>query len=86
MKLSRFLTERAEEILVEWEAFAKTLEPAAALMTSAALRDHAHLIIKAFALDIENSQSKAEQTAKSHGDSQASSPRVQPPSMARCAR
>ncbi|VTU19510.1 sensor histidine kinase [Variovorax sp. RA8] len=69
MKLSRFLTERAEEILVEWEAFAKTLEPAAALMTSAALRDHAHLIIKAFALDIENSQSKAEQTAKSHGDS-----------------
>lgn len=74
MKLSRFLTERAEEILVEWEAFAKTLEPAAASMTSAALRDHAHLIIKAIALDIENSQSKAEQTAKSHGDGPAKLP------------
>ena len=42
MKLSRFLTERAEDILVQWEAFAKTLEPAAASMTNEALRDHAH--------------------------------------------
>lgn len=75
MKLSRFLTERAEQILVEWEAFAKTLEPAAALMTSEALRDHANLIIKAIALDIEDFQSKAEQTAKSHGDGPAKFPR-----------
>ncbi|MGJ7609953.1 MULTISPECIES: ATP-binding protein [unclassified Variovorax] len=68
MKLSRFLTERAEDILVDWEAFAKTLKPAATLMTSEALRDHAHQIIKAIALDIESFQSKAEQRAKSHGD------------------
>ena len=65
MTLSGFLVERAEDILVEWEAFAKTLEPAAALMTSEALRDHAHLIIRAIALDIDSFQSKAEQTAKS---------------------
>ncbi|MDR6854239.1 hypothetical protein J2W96_000540 [Variovorax guangxiensis] len=56
---------------MEWEAFAKTLEPAAALLPSEALRDHAHLIIKAIALDIEDFQSKAEQTAKSHGDGPA---------------
>jgi signal transduction histidine kinase len=68
MKLSQFLTDRAEDILVEWEAFAKTLEPAAILMTSQALRDHAHQIIQAIALDIESAQSDAQQTAKSHGD------------------
>lgn len=67
MKLSRFLTDRAEDILVEWEAFAKTLEPAATLMTSVALRDHAHQIIRAIALDIESFQSDSEQIAKSHG-------------------
>ena len=68
MKLSQFLKEQTEDILVEWEAFAKTLEPAAILMTSAALRDHAHQIIEAIALDIESLQSEAQQTAKSHGD------------------
>ena len=71
MKLSRFLTERAEDILVEWEAFAKSLEPAAGLMTREALRDHAHQMLKAIALDIESLQSKAEQIAKSHGDGSA---------------
>ena len=68
MKLSRFLVERAEDILVEWEAFAKTLEPAATLMSSDALRDHAHQIIKAIALDIESVQTDEQQVAKSHGD------------------
>ena len=75
MKLSRFLTERAEDILVQWEAFAKTLEPAAASMTNEALRDHAHQIIRAIAVDIESLQSRAEQTAKSHGDGSTKFPR-----------
>ncbi|MGJ7543498.1 sensor histidine kinase [Variovorax sp. LT1R16] len=74
MKLSRFLTERTEDILVEWESFAKTLEPAAALMTSEALRDHAHQMIKAIALDIESAQSETEQTDKSHGEGPAKFP------------
>ena len=68
MQLSRFLVERSEQILVEWEAFAKTLEPAAILMTSEALRDHAHQMLKAIAIDIESPQSDAQQIAKSHGD------------------
>lgn len=67
MRLSRFLTERAEEILREWVAFAKTLEPAALGMTSEALRDHAHQMLEAIALDIETAQSPAEQIEKSHG-------------------
>lgn len=67
MRLSQFLTERVEEVLVEWDAFARTLTPAATLMTSEALRDHARQIIKAIALDIESYQTDAEQTEKSHG-------------------
>ena len=72
MNLSHFLTTHAEEILVEWEAFAKTLEPAAALMSDEALRDHARQMIGAIALDIESSQSDAEEIVKSHGDGPAS--------------
>ncbi len=68
MNLSTFLNTHAEKILVEWEAFAKTLEPAAVLMTSAELRDHAHQMIKAIALDIESLQSDAQAKAKSKGD------------------
>lgn len=75
MKLSQFLTHHAEEILVEWEAFAKTLEPAATLMTSEALRDHAHQIIKAIALDIESLQTDAQQTAKSQDDGPSTFPK-----------
>ena len=75
MKLSLFLTKHAEEILVEWEAFARTLEPAAALMSNDALRDHAHQIIKAIAADIDSFQSESEQTAKSHGDAPGRFPR-----------
>jgi signal transduction histidine kinase len=74
MKLSRFLTDRAEDILVEWEAFAKTLEPAAILMSSAALRDHASQMLKAIALDIDSLQSDAQQTAKSQGDAPSKFP------------
>lgn len=68
MRLSQFLTEHIEEVLVEWETFAKTLEPAALLMTSEALRDHAKQIVHAIALDIEAHQTLAEQEEKSHGD------------------
>lgn len=68
MKLSTFLNERAEEILAEWEAFAKTLEPASLLMSSEALRDHAHHMLKAIAIDIDSVQSDAGQIDKSHGD------------------
>jgi len=71
MKLSHFLTEHAENILGEWETFAKTLEPAAGSMTSEGLRDHAHQMLKAIALDIESLQSEAEKIAKSHGDGPA---------------
>ncbi|MBC7438207.1 MAG: HAMP domain-containing histidine kinase [Bdellovibrionales bacterium] len=74
MMLSTFMLNHTEEILVEWESFARTLQPAAVLMTSEALRDHAQGIIKAIAADIECYQSDAEQVEKSHGDGEKKFP------------
>jgi signal transduction histidine kinase len=67
MRLSRFLTEHLEEILVEWEAFASSLLAAGHTMTPLALRDHASQILRAIALDIESDQSELEQAYKSKG-------------------
>ncbi|HWM42978.1 MAG TPA: sensor histidine kinase [Burkholderiales bacterium] len=66
MRLSRFITEHLEEILVEWEAFAASLAPGDT-MTSLALRDHAAQILLAIAEDIESDQSDLEQAYKSKG-------------------
>jgi signal transduction histidine kinase len=71
MKLSRFIDEHIEEILVEWESFARTQLPAATGMSALALRDHAEQILEALAIDIETDQSPREQYEKSKGmDSQ----------------
>lgn len=67
MRLDRFINERMEEILTEWEAFAQTLLPAASQMTDLALRDHARQILQAIALDIETYQDPEQQIAKSQG-------------------
>lgn len=56
-----------EEILVEWESFAKTIHPAAETMDSLTLRDHAKLILEAAAKDIETNQTDREQSDKSKG-------------------
>jgi signal transduction histidine kinase len=67
MKLSVFINGHMEEILAEWESFARTLEPAAATMSALALRDHAKMILKAMALDIESTETPDEQYEKSRG-------------------
>jgi hypothetical protein len=67
MRLAQFITDNLEEILVEWEAFAKTLVESGEQMTSLALRDHASQILQAIALDIEEAQSDLEQAYKSKG-------------------
>jgi signal transduction histidine kinase len=67
MKLSRFIDEHIEEILVEWESFARTQLPAATGMSALALRDHAEQILKTLAADIETEQSAREQYEKSKG-------------------
>jgi signal transduction histidine kinase len=67
MRLSKFITENMEKILVEWEAFAKTIHPAAETMDSLALRNHAKQILGAVAKDVETPQTEQEQADKSKG-------------------
>ncbi|HEU4372170.1 MAG TPA: HAMP domain-containing sensor histidine kinase [Telluria sp.] len=67
MKLTSFITDHMDEILSEWEAFARTLGPAADQMSVLALRDHAKQILQAIALDIQTRQNPAQQLQKSQG-------------------
>ncbi len=67
MKLTSFISENMDKILSEWEAFARTLEPAASQMSNLALRDHAKGILQAVALDIRTRQNPEEQLQKSQG-------------------
>lgn len=67
MRLSDFILRDAERILSEWEAFAATQLPAAADMSSLALRDHAQEILEAVAADLMTMQTREAQAAKSKG-------------------
>lgn len=67
MKLSHFISEHMETILTEWDAFARTLVPAATVMTERALRDHARQILQTVAKDIESEQSAGQEAQKSKG-------------------
>lgn len=67
MRLADFIVRNMEPILVQWEAFAATLLPAAQSMDSRGLRDHARQILEAVARDIDTPQTREEQHEKSLG-------------------
>ena len=67
MRLAQFILDEMEAILREWEAFAATNLPAAASMSSLALRDHAQQILQAVAKDLATHQSREAQIEKSLG-------------------
>ena len=67
MRLDRFIHKRMEDILAEWQSFAKSIAPAGGNMSDLALRDHAKQILTAIALDIETTQNPQEQIDKSQG-------------------
>jgi signal transduction histidine kinase len=67
MRLAEFILQDMEAILADWEAFAATLLPAAAGMTSLALRDHAQHILEAVAKDLTTQQTREAQSEKSKG-------------------
>lgn len=71
MKLSRFIKEHSDEIITEWESFARTQLPAAVGMSDLALRNHAAYILKAIAQDIDSKQSAEQQYQKSKGQAPA---------------
>lgn len=68
MRLSRLILDNKESILRDFEEFARTHTSPGASMDVAALRDHAEGILEAFAHDLEQPQSKAEQERKAKGD------------------
>ena len=70
MRLADFILRDMEAILVQWEAFAATRLPAASIMSSLVLRDHARQILEAVAADLSTPQSREAQVAKSMGRAQ----------------
>lgn len=67
MRLADFILDHMDAILVDWEAFAATLLPAAGGLDSLALRDHAQPILQAVAKDLNTSQTREAQSEKSKG-------------------
>ena len=67
MRLSQFIKDNLEPILVEWEAFARTMIPPAETMSVDELRDHAKEILIAIADGMDTTQSEPEREAKSKG-------------------
>jgi signal transduction histidine kinase len=65
--VTSFIVEHMEEIVAEWESFARTVSPASATMDGAALRDHVRQMLQAIAKDIETHQTGLEQEEKSKG-------------------
>lgn len=72
MRLSDFIVQHVEQIVDEWEQFARTL--AADTLTRSDLRDHATSILLAAARDMRTSQSPGEQLAKAKGEGPDKSP------------
>ena len=69
MRLGAFLAANTEAILVEWEIFARSVQPGEE-MDTVALRDHAEQILRATSRDMNSLQTATEQSDKSKGESE----------------
>jgi signal transduction histidine kinase len=67
MRLHDFILSNREQILVEWETFARTCAPASVTMDVEALRDHASEMLSVIAADLMTFQDDYEQSEKSKG-------------------
>jgi signal transduction histidine kinase len=80
LRLADFILRDIEEILTEWEQFARAQLPAASELDSAALRDHAEHILRAIVTDISTAQSPEQEVQKS--TSSTARPRAAPETAA----
>jgi hypothetical protein len=71
MRLSEFITERREQVLEEWVTFARTVATSGAHMDVAALRNHASEMLDAIIADLNTPQSRAQESEKARGKSDA---------------
>lgn len=69
-RLSDFIRSNIQPLLQAWEEFARTIEPPALTMSDQDLKDHAHQMLLAFAVDLDIPQSEPERVAKSKGKGQ----------------
>lgn len=67
MRLADFIISKEEEILQEWENFARTMAPAALSMSDKELRNHAAVMLRGIAEDLRTAQTSVQELAKSHG-------------------
>ncbi|SFU74306.1 sensor histidine kinase [Pseudoduganella namucuonensis] len=65
--LGEFILANLEPILMEWESFARTIEPPALTMDDDALRDHAREMLLTVAHDLRQSQTEEQQSLKAQG-------------------
>ena len=65
MQFSAFIYANLDAIVSDWEAFARTLLPAATSMSDVALRNHSREILIAIVRDMRTSQTEIERFAKS---------------------
>ena len=72
MRLPDFIQVNLDAIIVEWEAFARTLLPAAKPMSDLALRNHSREILLAIVGDMQKVKTDVERLAKSRQVSAAS--------------
>ncbi|MDO9095160.1 MAG: sensor histidine kinase [Rubrivivax sp.] len=73
MRLSAFITDNLDVILVDWVAFARKQFPAAANMGETALLDHGRQILEEIAANMRRPQGEGERQAKSEGESSRAS-------------
>src|SRR5690242_11929009 len=66
--LAAFIRDSIEQILAEWDEFAKSCSPAADSLSPRELGDHARQMLNWIADDLETYQTKAEQVEKSKGN------------------
>jgi signal transduction histidine kinase len=71
MLLVEFITAQREEILAEWETFARSLGTVSETMDILALRDHASQMLTVIATDLGTAQSDSQQHEKSVGNAPA---------------
>lgn len=72
MRLDDFIDDHREEILTEWESFARTVSAASDTMDVVALRDHADEMLTVIAADLRTIQNAHQQAEKSKGHTDGS--------------
>ena len=65
IRLGDYILKNMESILKQWEEFARTINPPALTMDSHSLRDHAELMLRTIALDLDTPQTEIERSEKS---------------------